>query len=136
VSDPIEPLKVHIASTDVHPTPTPVKRCRYATECRTVVLTADNNPVRLLEQDINRVEFWLQPLDFDVVLCHSKAQVQGTGNTPSATQATPDGAYIPKTNLQAAGPFQGTDEMWVVSAGNANPLPNRVALIITREASA
>lgn len=128
--DIMDPVLVHITGTDV-PQPTQHRK-RYATETRTIVLTATEPFQKLVDQDYDRDEFWVQPLDFDAVMCHSRAQAQGSGNVPAATQANPDGAYLAKTNLRLMGPFKGHDDMWIVSAGNAVPYPNRITLIITR----
>lgn len=126
----MDPVIVHIASTDV-PSP-PRYRTRHSTECRTVVITIDDPVQKLVDQDADRVEFWVQPLDFDVTICHSRAQAQGRGNAPAATQTNPDGSYIPKSNTGLTGPFKGNDDMWIVSGGNASPYPNRVSVTITR----
>jgi hypothetical protein len=126
----MDPVLVHITGTDVPP---PVQyRERYSTETRTIVITAAEPVQKLVDQDYNRTEFWIQPLDFDATICHSKAQAQAAGNVPAATQSFPDGGYIPKTNPQLSGPFKGHDDMWIVSGGNASPYPNRVTVIITR----
>jgi len=75
---------------------------------------------------------FIQPLDFDIVLCHSLAQAQGKGNVAAASTPNPDGTYIPKSNTMPYGPVRGTDEMFIASVNNAAPYPNRVALTITR----
>lgn len=133
----IEPLHVHahITGSDVplYPPPAAGKRVRYTTLTRTVVITTDNKVPQLLPEDFSRCEWWVQPLDFDIVVCHSYTQAQASGNSPAATQSNPDGAYMPKSDTAYYGPFKGTDEMFVVSAGNASPWPNRVSLLMTRE---
>lgn len=128
----VEPVRVHVASTDVPFTSPGQPRKRYATECRTIVITADDKVQKLVDLDENREEFWVQPIDFDIVICHSKAQAQDPGNTPIASNINVGGSLLPKTNLQMSGPFKGTDDLWMVSVNNVSPYPNRVSVMITR----
>lgn len=131
--DAIDPVRVHLTSSDISLSPPPLQqRMRYTTQTRIVRLTLDDAVQLVADQDLNRVELWIQPLDFDIVLCHSNTQAKDSGNSPVASNATPNGAVIPKTNTQMNGPFKGQDAMWIACVNNASPYPNRVSVIITR----
>lgn len=130
-NDEVEPVRVHVASTDIPFTPPGQPRRRYVTECRTIVITADDKIPKLVDLNENREEFWVQPLDFDIVMCHSKAQAQDSGNVPAASNLNVGGCLLSKTNLHMFGPFKGTDDLWIASVNNVSPWPNRVSLVIT-----
>lgn len=94
--DTYTPVKVHIASSDVHQ---PVSRSerQKRTVFLTAVLTASEPVQEILPKSEKRICAYVQAIDNDIVLATSLAQGQSRTNT-AASVPSPSGYYLPKAN--------------------------------------
>lgn len=109
-------LKVHIASSDVHPE-APARKQRR-TVFNTVVLTANEPVQEILPKSENRYCAYVQAIDNDIVLASNLAQGQAKVNT-AASVPSPSGAYLPKANT-APLKLDGNDLIYAAATTTAS----------------
>jgi hypothetical protein len=101
-----EPVKVHLAASDVPLTPVR-RRCRRGVSFRTFTLTTSDPVQQILPLNLNRVEAWVQSFTNASYLYSSLGEAQ--------TGAGTGGVKVPVASGSAAYPVNTTDAVWVTA---------------------
>jgi hypothetical protein len=127
----IAPLEVKVTNPEDMKS-APAARIRYRTTFRTVVMSASNNPVNIVDgPDPKLCYVLLEIKDATTILCESYAQANDAANF-TAAQPNPVGmiiyaGQIVSRRIDTCGPI------WAVTL--AASLPNRIGICLVHETS-
>lgn len=110
----VEPLKVHLAGSDIPIVHQQPGKVRHGASLRTFTFTASDPVQQILPLHKNRCEANLQAFTNDVTVYTSRADAQAGGG---------GGVTIPATNTVPY-PLNTTDEVWATAA----VLPTRLSV--------
>lgn len=123
MSEHVEPVKVHVAGSDVPMGHQEPKKRRHGVSLRTFTLTSADAVQQILPLNINRCEAWIQNVDTatkNFTVYSSKADALSGGGS---------GITVPKTNT-APYPLHTTDSVWATAAQADLPVSISVVAII------